>query len=99
MPASNRVTISGRLVERDTLRYTPAGIPMLNARLEHSSECVEADRPRSVELELPVVFAGKLAESADRLAVGRELTLAGFLAPRRKASKTLVLHVTAYESI
>ena len=91
--------LSGRLIERDTLRYTPAGIPILDARLEHRSECVEAYRPRQVELEMPVVFAGRLAETADRLSVGRELSLTGFLAPRRKAGKLLVLHVTGYESI
>ncbi len=79
------------------IRYTPAGVPMLNAKLEHHSECVEADRPRQVDLEMPLVFAGRLAESANRLSVGRELALTGFLAPRRKASKALVLHVTAYE--
>ena len=33
----NEVTLSGELVERALLRYTPAGIPILDARLAHGA--------------------------------------------------------------
>ena len=96
-PAVNRVQMSVTVVEREGLRYTPGGVPMLNAQVTHKSECIEAGTPRTVEMEMPVVFAGRLAETAAHFAVGIELDVSGFLAPRRRQSKTLVLHVTGYE--
>lgn len=92
---TNRLTLTATMVERDTLRYTPAGIPMLNARVSHGSRQAEAGTARDVEFEMAVVFAGKLAESASRMPVGQGLELSGFLAARRKLAKSLVLHVTA----
>lgn len=92
---ANRLTLTATMVERDTLRYTPAGIPMLNARVSHASRQAEAGAARDVEFEMAVVFAGKLAETASRMQVGQGLELSGFLAARRKLAKSLVLHVTA----
>jgi len=96
--AANRVELSGVLVEREALRYTPAGIAMLNARLSHACEAIEAGQPRQLEFELPVRFAGAIAARADRLALGEQLLVTGFLAPRRRQSKSLVLHVTDFAS-
>ena len=86
------------LVEREALRYTPAGIAKLNARLSHGSEAIEAGHARQLEFELPVRFAGAIAARADRLALGEQLLVTGFLAPRRRQSKSLVLHVTDFAS-
>ena len=96
--ASNRVELSGVLVEREALRYTPAGIAMLNARLSHGSEVREAGQPRQVEFDVAVRFAGSIAARADRLALGQQVLVIGFLAPRRRQSKSLVLHVTDFAS-
>jgi primosomal replication protein N len=96
---ANRVELRALLVQRDSLRYSPAGIPILGATLAHASEQTEAGSVRNVELEVAAVFAGKAAEAADRLTLGSTLELAGFLAPRRKRSKLLSLHVTEFELI
>lgn len=87
------------LVQREVLRYSPAGIPILGATLGHLSEQREAGGVRKVEMELPAIFAGAAAESASRLALGCRLSVAGFLAPKRKSSKLLSLHVTEFELI
>jgi len=97
--AANRVELQVLLVQREPLRYSPAGIPILAATLAHSSEQAEAGSIRKVELELAAVFAGRGAEQADRLDLGARLAVTGFLAPRRKQSKTLSLHVTEFELI
>jgi primosomal replication protein N len=94
---SNLIVLAATLVERDALRYTPAGVPMLNARLAHHSDQHEADAKRTVEFELAAVFAGSLAQRASRLDIGSALTVKGFLAPRRRQSKSLVLHVGTIE--
>jgi primosomal replication protein N len=96
-PPANILRLSAVLIERESLRYTPAGIPMLNARVAHQSEQHEAKMPRSVEIEVAAVFAGQLAEEASRLPIGQKLELTGFLAPRRRQSKSLVLHVSKFE--
>ena len=97
--AANRVELQALLVQRESLRFSPAGIPILGATLAHSSEQSEAGSARRVELELAAVFAGKAAEAASRLALGSMLAVTGFLAPRRRHSKTLSLHVTQFELI
>ena len=91
---ANRVLLSGVLAEREALRYTPAGIPVIAAKLGHRSEVFEAGHRRQVELEIGVRFAGPIAGRADRLALGTEVELAGFLAPKSRQSRTLLLHVT-----
>lgn len=97
--AANRVELQATLVQRDSLRLSPAGIPILGVTLAHASQQVEAGSQRRVELELAAVFAGRAAEAADRLALGSMLAVTGFLAPRRKRSKLLSLHVTEFELI
>jgi len=90
--------LSGVLIEREALRYTPAGIAMLNARLSHGSQVHEAGHARQLDFEVPVRFAGSVAARADRLALGEQVVVSGFLAPRRRQSKSLVLHVTEFAS-
>ena len=96
---ANRIDLQGRLAALDALRYSPAGIPLLSASLLHESSQHEAGVQRKVELEISVVFAGPLAERASRVPLGAALQLTGFLAPRRRSSKQLVLHVTEFELI
>lgn len=97
--AANTVLLSGQLVGRDALRFTPAGIALLNAKLAHQSEQTEAGGKRSVEFEIELLFAGEAAVQADRLVLGQILRVSGFLAHRRRQSRTLQLHATAYELV
>lgn len=97
--SANRVELQASLAGRETLRYSPAGIPLLNAMLRHESSQPEAGANRRVEMEIAAVFAGSLAEAAHRLQLGANLRVAGFLAPKRRQSRTLALHVTEFELI
>jgi len=92
----NRVALTGVLIEREALRYTPAGIAMLNARLSHRCETIEAGHRRQVEFDIAVSFAGPLAQRADALRPGQPLAITGFLAARRRQSRSLVLHATEF---
>jgi primosomal replication protein N len=95
----NEVTLSGELVARELLRYTPAGIPILDARLAHRCEVSEAGHRRQVDFDIALSFAGPMAHRADGLNLGEAISASGFLAPRRRQSKTLVLHVTRFASL
>jgi primosomal replication protein N len=93
----NQVILEGRLIERDDLRHTPAGIPALNFRIAHASEQTEAGMPRNVTLEIAGVALGEMAQklsAADREA---EYRFEGFLALRNRLSRQPVMHVTRFE--
>lgn len=89
----NRVELSGRVLECEPLRHTPAGLPVLEMVLEHASEVVEAGMPRRVELTLAAVALGDLARMLEGTALGSLLQVQGFLAPTRKGSSRMKLHM------
>ena len=81
------------------MRFTPAGIPVVEFRLQHESEQDEAGMKRKVQAELP----GIAFEAQARLIAGSKLGVAakleGFLAAKSKRSKRPVLHVTNIEFV
>lgn len=88
------VRLDGELVERGAVRFTPGGVPVLDLKLRHRSEQIEAGLPRSIDFEIAAVALGDLADTMDALVPGRRLEVDGFLAPSRKGSRTLTLHIT-----
>ncbi|MDX3905414.1 MAG: primosomal replication protein N [Pigmentiphaga sp.] len=89
----NKVQLTAQVVECKPLRYTPAGIPVLELTLAHESEPIEGGRPRRVEMLVNAVVVGDLAGRLERSALGRSMRIEGFLAPTRKGSSRLRLHV------
>ncbi|MEQ6433956.1 primosomal replication protein N [Comamonas sp. w2-DMI] len=88
----NRVALTGTLAELAALRYTPAGLPALDLRIEHSSQQAEAGSKRNVTASVKAVAFGPLAEKLARQAPGSQWTFQGFLATPRN-TKMLVLHI------
>jgi primosomal replication protein N len=72
-------------------------VPIVGLKLSHQSVQREAGADRTVELEISAIAADRLALRMDRVALGTELNLEGFLAPRRRNVKALVLHITDFE--
>ena len=91
--------MTARLVERSITRYSPAGVPVLECRLDHRSTQLEAEVPREVEFEIKALALGKIVEQLESIAPGTELAVQGFLAPSRKGSHTLLLHITALQCL
>ena len=87
------------LAERDVKRYTPAGIPIVSARLLHASEQVEAGITRQVEFEMAAMAAGQIAEMLERAEMGQVFRFTGFMARKNRNSKSLVFHLTDFETI
>ena len=104
---NNCLTLEALLKERGPVRYTPGGVPILDATLEHQSsqaqgpQSIEPGQPRLVErkvgFELAAQFPGALARQADVLTVGTPVRVVGFLATRRAGARTLVLQVRSFE--
>jgi len=93
----NRVRLIATLVEREAIRYTPAGVPIVALKLAHQSVQTEAGVDRSVEFEMSAFAADRIALRLDRVSLGSSLRIDGFLAARRRNTRALVLHLTEFE--
>lgn len=93
----NRLTITGRIIELAQLRYTPAGVPVLNCRVGHASERIEAGLARKVECELQAVALGQVAQLMQGAKPGDGVELTGFLADKSAKSRQPVLHIERIE--
>jgi primosomal replication protein N len=94
----NQVLLSARIAETSALRYTPAGLPALDFRLEHESEVLEAGQARQVKAAIRALPIGSVAESIVRQAVGSAWAFKGFLATPRNG-KHPVLHIQSFEPV
>ena len=83
----------------DALRYTPAGIPIVELKLEHESPQSEANKTRTVMCEVAAVAAGQVAQRMVQVPLGARIRVAGFLAHRGKSKVQLVLHINEFEFI
>jgi primosomal replication protein N len=93
----NCLTLSGQLVERKALRYTPAGVPVSEGRLQHHSSQAESGVQRLVEVEIAVVALGEPARWLQAAPLGGAVSVTGFLAARGRSSRTPVLHINTLE--
>jgi primosomal replication protein N len=92
----NQLHLSARIAEAKPLRYTPAGIPAIDLRLEHESEAREAGQARRVLVELRAVAFGTDAETLSRQAIGAGFRFTGFLAAAR-GGKGTILHIQSFQ--
>lgn len=93
----NSTEIAGVLQERQILRYTPAGLPVIEFRIAHQSEQLEAGVPRRVECEISCVAVGDMALLMKAAVPGIALSVKGFMAARSLKQKLPVLHATTIE--
>jgi len=106
---SNELVISGRLAERDALRHTPAGVALVNFRIVHASERLEAGAERHVYADIACVAAEEVARLLAAAPLGAMVRATGFLAGKGspggsagggtgvRSGRQLVLHVTEIE--
>ena len=92
---ANQLVLSACIAEFDALRYTPAGLPALNMRLEHESAIQEAGQARQVKAVVRAVAFGTLAERLVKQAVGSVWRFSGFLGNARHG-KSIVLHIQEF---
>lgn len=95
----NLTQLSGRLQERGALRYTPAGIPVLEFNLTHESIQTEAEGERMVRCEIDCVAVGNQAQLLAAVKPGDELKVSGFLAAHSLKRRMPILHVNTIEFV
>jgi len=90
----NQLRLTATLAERDALRFTPAGVPVVNCILQYAGEVTEAETPRQVEFAIVAMGIGAVGQRLERLPLGALIDCEGFLARKHRNSKALVFHIT-----
>ena len=94
-PDANQLILTAAIAELSALRYTPAGLPALDLRLDHESRQEEAGQDRQVTASVKAVAFGALAESLARQMIGGSWRFKGFVATPRNG-KHLVFHIQEF---
>jgi primosomal replication protein N len=94
----NHVVLTACVVEASAIRYTPAGLPALDLRLEHESELIEVGQKRQVKASVKAITLGSVAERLAQLPLGSSWQFSGFLASPR-LSKNVVFHIQDFQQI
>ncbi len=93
----NQLRIRGKAVAKSALRYTPAGVAVLEASFEHEGTVTEDAGERALAFEFSAIALGAVAQAIDREPLGTPMVLEGFIAPRTRRTTRLVMHVTEYK--
>jgi primosomal replication protein N len=94
--AVNQLMLTACVAELGALRFTPAGLPAIDLKLEHESTIEEAGKLRQVKAVLKAVAFGAVAERLARQALGSLWRFQGFLATPGNA-KHPVLHIQDFQ--
>ena len=94
----NQLVVVATITEREILRYTPAGVPIVSAVLMHSSQQEEAGINRLVEFEVPAFAAGEISGRFAGAELGASYRFNGFLARKNRNSKALVFHIIDFQA-
>ena len=94
----NQFQLIATIAERDVLRFTPAGVPIVGVILQHSSQQVEAGVARLVEFEMPALAAGEISGKVANAELGAAYRFDGFLARKNRNSKALVFHIIDFSA-
>jgi primosomal replication protein N len=94
--AVNQLVLTACVAEIGALRFTPAGLPAVDLRLEHESTISEAGQLRQVKTALKAVAFGAVAERLARQALGSLWRFQGFLATPGNG-KHPVLHIQDFQ--
>jgi len=92
---ANFLDLGACIAELDALRYTPAGLPALNLKLEHESETQEAGQTRQIKVAVKAVAFGALAERLVKQPIGSVWRFSGFLGNTRHG-KSIVFHIQEF---
>ncbi|MDM0074147.1 primosomal replication protein N [Variovorax sp. J2P1-59] len=94
--AANQLVLTACVAELGALRYTPAGLPAVDLRLEHESTVSDAGQSRQIKAALKAVAFGAVAERLARQALGSLWRFQGFLATPGNG-KHPVLHIQDFQ--
>jgi len=88
----NHTIICGRINKLGILRYSPAGVAVIEFTVDHLSRQIEAGVARQIRCEIHAVALGQLAMTIAEFQIESRLKLTGFLNRKSHKDHQLVLH-------
>jgi len=95
----NQLQFTAAISEREILRYTPAGMPIVSAKLLHGSQQIEAGIARQVDFEIAAIAAGEISGRFSQAELGGVYQFTGFLTRKNRNSKSLVFHILEFAAV
>jgi primosomal replication protein N len=93
----NSAVLDGKVVWRDAIRETPAGIAVLNLRIHHRSSQTENGLDVPAEIEMTAVAVGEVARQLDSIKLDDAISIKGFISRKSRQNDTPVLHITQFK--
>jgi primosomal replication protein N len=95
----NHLVLNACIIEREAVRYTPVGVPIVNCLLFHRSQVDEAGVTRQIEMKVPAMAIGELSGLIAQCALDQIFCFTGFLAPHSRHTRALRFHLTALQTV
>ncbi|MGZ0019143.1 primosomal replication protein N [Nitrosomonas sp. wSCUT-2] len=95
----NQTIICGKLIKLGALRYTPAGIAVIEFTVHHESRQREAGAMRQIIFDVFAIAMDQLALQVAEVKVDSMVKLSGFLNRKSHMNQQLVLHASQIELI
>ena len=95
----NQTVICGEIIRLGVLRYTPAGVPVIDFVIKHQSRQMEANIARKINCELQTVALGETAKNIAEMRLASNVKITGFLNRKSQTNQQLVLHVDSIVKI
>jgi len=91
----NDFRLTARLVNKETIRYTPAGQAVLECQLAYSGTVVESGVERKVDLNMLAIAIGGEIKTLEHMQIGQSGNFQGFIAHQSIRRQALVFHITS----
>lgn len=95
----NQTIICGRIAKLGVLRYTPAGVAVIELTINHVSRQKEAGVARQIIFDILAVALGQLALTVAEFKINNTVKLTGFINRKSHMNHQLVLHADHIELI
>ncbi|AAQ61301.1 primosomal replication protein N [Chromobacterium violaceum] len=95
----NRLVLTVTVDREDALRYTPAGLPVVEMWLKHQSRQSAGGFERDVACDIQAVWVGEEAKKHAGKLAGRVMNVTGFLSQRSLRNPRLVLNIEYVEFV
>jgi len=96
---NNVFQLVAAIAEREVIRYTPAGIPIVSATLQHRSEPIESGIKRLIEFKLAALAVGEISGKFSAAVLGGTFWFTGFMARRIRNGRSLVFHISDFAAV
>ena len=90
----NQLSFQGILLNRQPVRFSPAGIAICEGIIGHRSWQIENSQKRLVQMDLPFIIVGhSLSQMVQLIKINEKIWASGFLAKKSLKSSKITFHM------